>query len=95
MLPSLKLYTQNNCSYCDAMKSKLDSWGYKYDVINISEQPDAKQFLKDRGHQVVPQLYDDGVHLNKVDTLRFTKEMLEHALSWGNDAYQGGVENFG
>ena len=93
MSNSLKLYTQNGCGYCDLRKMNLKKWGYTFEEINITSSPEHKQFLKARGHKTVPQLYSEGRHLNKMDTIHFTKQMLEASLDY--DTYQGGVENFG
>lgn len=88
----LTLYTQTDCIFCEVMKSKLNEWGYKYDVVNLNVRPEAKSFMKIAGHKTVPQLYWNKTHLNKVDTADFTKEQLEEQLEW--DSYVGGVENF-
>lgn len=77
----LRLYTQNNCGYCTMMQHKLESWGVDYELINISENPSDKMFLKKAGHKSVPQLYFRHMHLNKVDTEDFElidmfKEMM-------------------
>lgn len=93
MSNSIKLYTQNDCPYCTLMKRKLDEWGYGYDIINVSYDKDAKNFLKENGHRTVPQLYDGKVNLNAgIDTQDFTKRHLEIILLQEND---GGVEMFG
>ena len=65
----IRLYTQNNCPYCTIMKDKLDGWGMKYEIINISEDLSGRAFLRLNGHRTVPQLYYREVHLNKVDTV--------------------------
>ena len=88
----LKLYTQPNCDYCDIMKIKLKEWNYDFDVVNIKENPQALAFLRLNNHRTVPQLYWNKTHLNKVETLEFTKEILEEQLEL--DDYVGGVENF-
>ena len=92
-LPRLTLYTQSNCEYCDIMKMKLSGWGYQFDVVNIQMRTEAKGFLKIAGHKTVPQLYWNKTHLNKVDTLEFTKELLEKEIDL--DSYGGGVELWG
>jgi len=89
---SLDLYTQSNCPYCEIMKQKLSEWGYDYNEINIQFSVEAKQFIKEEGHRVVPQLYYGKTHLNKVDTIDMTREMLERALFPSQDS---GVEMFG
>ena len=71
---------------------KLKEWGYDFEVVNIKEDVQGLAFLRLKNHRTVPQLYWNGTHLNKVDTLQFTKEMLEEQLDWDN--YVGGVEYF-
>jgi glutaredoxin len=75
------------------MKHKLDTWGYEYDVVNLNIRPEAKNFMKIAGHKTVPQLYWNKTHLNKVDTVDFTKDNLEEQLDYDN--YAGGVELWG
>ena len=91
----IKLYTQNNCPYCVIMKEKLDEWGMDYKQINISEDLQSRTFLKDRGHRTVPQVYYKDIHLNKVDTVDFTKKIMfaEMLLAWEDN--DSGVEMFG
>jgi len=72
---------------------KLSGWGYRYDVVNIKENVQALAFLRLNNHRTVPQLYWNKTHLNKVETLDFTREMLEEALDL--DSYGGGVELWG
>lgn len=95
MLNLIRLYTQNNCPYCVMMKDKLDSWGMKYEVINVSNDRDAKMFLKENGHRTVPQLYYRDVHLNKVDTVDFTKQIMFAEMMIAYEENDSGVEMFG
>ena len=88
----LQLYTQPNCDFCDIMKMNLEKWEYNFEVIDITKQDWAKEFLKTRGHKTVPQLYWNNTHLNKVETIQFTKELLEETLDY--ESYVGGMENF-
>ena len=95
MLNSIKLtlYTQTDCVFCEIMKSKLDSWGFNYQVVNIKENKNALMFIKNEGHKTVPQLYWYKKHLNKINTDEFTRQILENELDLDN--YVGGVEYFG
>ena len=88
----LDLYTQLNCPYCEIMKQKLSDWGYEYNEINIQYSIEGKQFLKDPGHRVVPQVYFGSTHVNKFDTMQMTQERLEAAMYPSQDS---GVEMFG
>ena len=80
----IRVYTQNNCPYCDQIKNKLNSYGINYITINISEDTNEKLFLKERGHRTVPQVYYKDVHLNRVDTADFTLMNMFEAM---RDAY--------
>ena len=81
MKHQLTIYTKNNCMYCDIMKSKLDQWGYEYNVVNIQEDNVAKNYILSKGHKVVPQLYYDNVHVNpNIDTKNYTQNILEEYI---------------
>lgn len=96
MPSSIRLYTQNDCPYCVIMKKKLDTWGYGYSEINVSENLQGKVFLKDRGHRTVPQLYHGETNLNAgVDTVNFERRHLEIMLLEATYENDGGVEMFG
>lgn len=95
MSNSFRLYTQNDCPYCDIMKTKLDEWGVKYRTINISYDTNAKIFLKENNHRTVPQLYHGDAHLNKVDTRDFTRTIMFKELRYHYDSSDSGVESFG
>ena len=56
----LHLYTQNKCGWCRKLEDALVEWGHEYEVFNISNDIYAKQFMRDKGHKTVPQLYYAG-----------------------------------
>ena len=89
---SLILYTQNNCVFCDVMKQKLAEWDVKYLTVNISEQPEGKEYLKSLGLKTVPQLLIEGHSLNYgIDTREFTLPLLQSRLStWAVIQRNGG-----
>lgn len=89
----LKLYTQNNCGYCVTMKRKLDSWGIEYETINISDNPEGKQFLKEQGLRTVPQLFFRDLKLNNVDTDQFDQHQLLMSMRTVYPSQDGGVED--
>ena len=57
---SLTVYTKNGCGYCDMLKMMLNKKEYEYDVINIDEDAEAKEFVINEGHRTMPQVYKDG-----------------------------------
>jgi glutaredoxin len=78
----LKLYTQPNCPFCDIMKSILDETIHTYQIINIKEDPESLNFIKEQGHKTVPQLYYYNVHINKkTDTREYTSAELHGIIN--------------
>lgn len=59
------------------MKENLNRWGVKYMTVNVQEDPEALELLKESGIRTVPQLFLNGVSLNQgIDTRQFTEQML-------------------
>jgi glutaredoxin len=57
----IKVYTKNNCPFCDQAKSLLESKGKMYISVNIEENESEKEFLIDQGLRSVPQIFKDGI----------------------------------
>lgn len=60
-MKNIVVYTKDNCPECVKAKNYLDNKHIEYSVINVSEQPEYRQFLVDQGLRSVPQIYVDGV----------------------------------
>jgi len=93
MSNSLRLFTKDDCPYCDAMKSKLTNWGVNFETINVSEDIESKYFLKENGHRTVPQLYFGDHHIDHVNTKEFTHEDLMYAMRGAWAGQDSGVED--
>ena len=53
----LKVYSKSNCPFCDKAKHLLTTKNIPFEVVNIEEQPEAREWLMAQGHRAVPQLY--------------------------------------
>lgn len=53
----LKVYSKSNCPFCDKAKHLLTTKNVQFEVVNIEEQPEAREWLMAQGHRAVPQLY--------------------------------------
>lgn len=53
----ITVYTKPTCSFCVAAKNHLTEWGYEYTEIDVSVDDAGMTFLKEQGHQTVPQIY--------------------------------------
>ena len=93
MSNSLRLFTKDDCPYCDAMKNKLTKWGVNFDTINVSEDIESKYFLKENGHRTVPQLYFGDYHIDHVNTKEFTHSDLMAAMQGAWSGQDSGVED--
>lgn len=59
----ITIYTKDNCQFCDMAKALLESRGVEFNTINVSEKPEAREFLIDNGHRSVPQIYRGTTHI--------------------------------
>jgi glutaredoxin 3 len=59
----ITVYSKNTCPFCDRAKALLENKGVEFNVVNIEETPDAREFLVDQGLRSVPQIFKDGVLL--------------------------------
>lgn len=57
----LTVYSKNNCPFCDRAKSLLKLKDVPFVEIRIDQEPDARDFIINKGHRTVPQIYKDGV----------------------------------
>ena len=53
------VYTKNNCVQCDMTKRLMDKMGVEYDVVNISENPEALEKLIELGYRAAPVVITD------------------------------------
>ena len=69
----LKVYSKNNCPNCVKLKTQLKTWGVEYEEVNIEQDMDARNFVVEQGHRMVPVLYND---LENINVNNLTKEKL-------------------
>jgi phosphomannomutase len=79
----LVLYTQPRCHFCEILKRMLSKMDGAEDCkfVDITKDPEAKAFLKKKGHKTVPMLYwrvpGHDIWINKdIDTKKLTGENL-------------------
>lgn len=56
----LTVYSKTVCPFCVNAKNYLKAKNIPYDEINIEEDEVARQFILDKGHRTVPQIYFNG-----------------------------------
>lgn len=53
------VYTKDNCVQCDMTKRLMDKVGVEYDVVNISQNPEALDKLIELGYRAAPVVITD------------------------------------
>ena len=53
----IKVYSKPQCPFCDRAKQLLESRGVEYTVIDVSANPEAREYLVAQGLRSVPQIY--------------------------------------
>lgn len=53
----ITVYSKPQCPFCDRAKQLLESRGVEYTVIDVSETPEAREYLVAQGLRSVPQIY--------------------------------------
>ena len=55
----ITIYTRNDCVQCHATKRALESRGIAFDIINLDEQPEAIDTLREQGFRQLPVVMAD------------------------------------
>ncbi len=53
----LTVYSKNHCPFCDKAKHLLTQKNIPFDVVNIDQDQDAREWLIGQGHRTAPQIY--------------------------------------
>lgn len=53
----LTVYSKANCSFCVQAKNYLKQKNIEFREIRIDENSAAKEFILEKGHRTVPQIY--------------------------------------
>ena len=53
----MKLYTKQNCRFCDLAKEYLDSKNVDYEIIDITDDTKQRSYLQSLGITCVPRLF--------------------------------------
>ena len=56
---NIKLFSKNNCMQCKMAKRFLSENQIAFEEINIYNEPEALEFLKEQGFQSVPVITSD------------------------------------
>jgi len=70
-MAQVEIYTQMMCGYCDRAKSLLDSKGVKYEEVDVTFSPSARDTMVNRaeGRHTTPQIFIGGKGIGGSDDL--------------------------
>ncbi len=70
-MKKVKLYTINNCPYCDAAKALLKSKNFDVTEFNLTGDEEGKMnLLKKTAHRTFPQIFIDDVFIGGYTELK-------------------------
>jgi glutaredoxin-like protein NrdH len=53
----ITVYSKPNCPHCVRAKEYLVRNGIPFEMVDVTQNPEALAFIKENGHKTVPQLY--------------------------------------
>ena len=56
----ITLYSKPNCPYCDNAADYLKRNNFQFNKVDVTEDTNALEFIKSKGHRTVPQIYLEG-----------------------------------
>ena len=56
----IKVYSKPLCGYCEMAKHWLTKHGFEFEEVRLDTNPEAREFLINEGHKMVPQIYHNG-----------------------------------
>ena len=59
---SITVYTKPSCVQCNATYRALDAKGIEYEVLDLSEDPTALEYVKGLGYMQAPVVVTDDEH---------------------------------
>ena len=59
---SLTIYTTPNCVQCNQTKKMFDAAEVPYDTVDLSQNAQAMQMVKDMGYTSAPVVIAGGIH---------------------------------
>ena len=82
LLMELKLYSREWCSWCIDAKEYLEAHGYKFTAIDVGEDRQAYEEMKELSEQTYVPTFVAGDHvLANFDTDQLEKFLTEHQIN--------------
>lgn len=78
---TITVYSKPGCVQCNATYRALDKLGHKYEVVDISSDSDARDYVMSLGHMQAPVVVAGGDHWSgfRPDKIKALADMLSHS----------------
>lgn len=92
-MESITVYSKPNCVQCDATYRALNKNNLGYEIVDITQDPEALQTVKALGYQQAPIVFADGDHWSgfrpdKIKQLARIREDIINTVSLGMELSQ-------
>ena len=80
---SITVYTKPSCVQCNATYRALDKLGFEYEVVDISQDSDARDYVMSLGHLQAPVVVAGGQHWSgyRPDQIKALAERMADAVA--------------
>lgn len=80
---SITVYTKPSCVQCNATYRALDKLGFEYEVVDISQDADARDYVMSLGHLQAPVVVAGGQHWSgyRPDQIKALAERMAGAVA--------------
>ncbi|GEA86714.1 glutaredoxin-like protein NrdH [Cellulomonas sp. 179-A 4D5 NHS] len=80
---SITVYTKPSCVQCNATYRALDKLGFEYEVVDISQDADARDYVMSLGHLQAPVVVAGGQHWSgyRPDQIKALAERMADAVA--------------
>lgn len=75
------VYSSQTCPNCDNLKKALSIKGIEYQEINVTDQPQEAQLLRDKGFRQLPVIQDNGEWMSGFTPTNFKKIIQAHTAT--------------
>ena len=79
--PNMTIYIKSHCPWCHEALAWLDQHGYRYEVREVLEDPEAMARMREiSGQSLTPTMEVDGKVLADFDTGQLSEFLEEHGI---------------
>lgn len=75
------VYSSDSCPNCENLKKALAIKAIDFQEINIAQQPDQAQMLRERGFRALPVVNDNGEWMSGFTPTNFSKIVKAHSVT--------------